>query len=99
MRWAALYRRPPILRGVSASQIRADHAAKQARINATLSSMGLAQPDYSCEVGISPAMVGHCWCVYREQSAKPEALPPVWVSSAWNCRRMSLPFQTYGQCL
>jgi uncharacterized iron-regulated membrane protein len=25
MRWAALYRRPPILRGVSASQIRADH--------------------------------------------------------------------------
>src|ERR1700722_12021097 len=34
MRWAALYRRPPILRGVSASQIRADHAANQARINA-----------------------------------------------------------------
>jgi hypothetical protein len=31
---AALYRRPPILRGVSASQIRADHAANQARINA-----------------------------------------------------------------
>src|ERR1700733_7497038 len=26
MRWAALYRRPPILCGVSASQIRADHA-------------------------------------------------------------------------
>jgi hypothetical protein len=40
MRWAALYRRPPILRGISASQIRADHAANQARINATLSSMG-----------------------------------------------------------
>ena len=34
MRWAALYRRPPILRGVSASQIRGDHAANQARINA-----------------------------------------------------------------
>src|SRR5580692_7323188 len=34
MRWAALYRHPPILRGVSASQIRADHAANQARINA-----------------------------------------------------------------
>ena len=34
MRWATLYRRPPILRGVSASQIRADHAANQARINA-----------------------------------------------------------------
>src|SRR5712692_9582298 len=34
MRWAALYRRPPILRGVSASQIRADHVANQARINA-----------------------------------------------------------------
>jgi len=34
MRWAALYRRPPILRGVSASQIRADHAANQARITA-----------------------------------------------------------------
>src|SRR3984957_12945303 len=34
MRWAPLYRRPPILRGVSASQIRADHAANQARINA-----------------------------------------------------------------
>jgi hypothetical protein len=33
MRWAALYRRPPILRGVSASQVRADHAANQARIN------------------------------------------------------------------
>src|SRR5260370_42432434 len=34
MRWAALYRRAPILRGVSASQIRADHGANQARINA-----------------------------------------------------------------
>ena len=34
MRWAPLYCRPPILRGVSASQIRADHAANQARINA-----------------------------------------------------------------
>src|ERR1700730_7416602 len=34
MRCAALYRRPPILRGVSASQIRADHAANQERINA-----------------------------------------------------------------
>src|SRR5580700_5433276 len=34
MGWAALYRRPPILRGVSASQIRADHAANQARIDA-----------------------------------------------------------------
>jgi hypothetical protein len=32
MRWAALYRRPPILRGVSASQIRADHAANQGRV-------------------------------------------------------------------
>src|ERR1700686_4034643 len=32
MRRAALYRRPPILRGVSASQIRAGHAANQARI-------------------------------------------------------------------
>jgi hypothetical protein len=30
--WAALYRPPPILRGVSASQIRADHAANHARI-------------------------------------------------------------------
>jgi hypothetical protein len=28
-----------------ASQIRADHAANQARINATLSSFGLPQPD------------------------------------------------------
>jgi len=35
MRWAALYRHPPILRGVSASQIRADHAANQARIALT----------------------------------------------------------------
>jgi hypothetical protein len=34
MRWATLYRRPPILRGVSASQIRADHAANEARMNA-----------------------------------------------------------------
>jgi hypothetical protein len=34
MRWAALYRRPPIFRGVFASQIRADHAANQVRINA-----------------------------------------------------------------
>lgn len=34
MRWAALYRRPPILRGVSTSQIRVDHAANQAQINA-----------------------------------------------------------------
>src|ERR1700759_4116582 len=36
MRWAALYRRPPILRGVSASQIRADHAVNQARDKRTL---------------------------------------------------------------
>jgi hypothetical protein len=35
MRWAALYRRPPILHGVSASQIRAEHAANQARIAQT----------------------------------------------------------------
>src|SRR5260370_27383744 len=41
MGWAALFRRPPILRGVSASHIRADHAVNQARINATLSSFGL----------------------------------------------------------
>src|SRR5258708_7584790 len=41
MRWAALYRRPPILRGVSASQIRADHAANQARMNA----IGQQRPD------------------------------------------------------
>ena len=34
MRWAALSRRPPILRGLSASQIRGAHAANQARINA-----------------------------------------------------------------
>jgi hypothetical protein len=52
MRWAALYRRPPILRSVSASHIRADHAVNQARINATLSSFGL--PD--CEVGFSPVI-------------------------------------------
>src|SRR5467141_3975381 len=32
MRWAALYRRPPILRGVSASQILADRVAHRARI-------------------------------------------------------------------
>ena len=34
MRWAALYRRPPILGGLSAAKIRADHAANQARLNA-----------------------------------------------------------------
>jgi hypothetical protein len=34
MRWAALSRRHPILRGVSASQIRVDHAANHAGINA-----------------------------------------------------------------
>jgi hypothetical protein len=34
MRWAARYRRLPILRGVSASQIRADHVANQLWINA-----------------------------------------------------------------
>src|SRR5271169_5167241 len=34
MGWAALFRRPPILRGVSAPHIRADHAVNQARINA-----------------------------------------------------------------
>src|ERR1700756_103600 len=32
MCWAALSRRPPILRGVSALQIRADHAVNQAWI-------------------------------------------------------------------
>src|ERR1700730_4748620 len=41
MRWAALYRRPPIPRGVSASQIRAVHSANQARISARY---GLALP-------------------------------------------------------
>src|SRR5260370_5684996 len=34
IRWSALFRRPPILRGVSASQIHADHAANRALINA-----------------------------------------------------------------
>src|SRR5882672_6712658 len=34
MRWAAPYRCSPILRGVSASHIRADHAVNQVRINA-----------------------------------------------------------------
>ena len=34
IRWAALYCRPPILRGVSASQIRADYAANHALMNA-----------------------------------------------------------------
>src|SRR5580704_2595025 len=34
MRWAALYRPPPILGGVSASEIRTDRAANQAWINA-----------------------------------------------------------------
>src|SRR5271170_3559048 len=34
MGWAALFRRPPILRGVSAPHIRADHAVNQALINA-----------------------------------------------------------------
>jgi hypothetical protein len=34
MRWATLYLRPPIRRGVSASQIRADHAANRTRMNA-----------------------------------------------------------------
>src|ERR1700694_1856487 len=34
MRWAALYRRTPILRRVSASQIRADNAADQEQLNA-----------------------------------------------------------------
>jgi hypothetical protein len=48
MRWAALYRRPPILRGVSASQIRADHAANQARITAR----------YSPELPSSPQLRG-----------------------------------------
>src|SRR5271170_5985863 len=32
MRWAALYRRPPVLRGVFASQIPAGHARDPARI-------------------------------------------------------------------
>ena len=32
--WTALYRRPPICRGVSASQIRAEYAANRARMNA-----------------------------------------------------------------
>ena len=32
MRWAALYRHPPIVRGVPASQILADHAANSERI-------------------------------------------------------------------
>ena len=41
MGWAALFRRPPILRGVSASHIRADRAVNQARI---IAHYGLVPP-------------------------------------------------------
>jgi hypothetical protein len=45
-RWTALYRRPPIFRGVSALQFRADHTANQSWIDATLSSFDLPQRTY-----------------------------------------------------
>src|SRR5580700_9230569 len=38
MGWAARFRRSAILRGVSASHIRADHAVNRARINARYAS-------------------------------------------------------------
>src|SRR5580658_657835 len=55
MRWAALYRRPLILRGVSASQIHADHAANQARINA----------DYGPALPSSPQLRGEVDAAYH----------------------------------
>src|ERR1700691_3065135 len=56
MRWAALSRRPPILRGVSASQIRADHAANQPRIiTATNRGLGARQANRSSgDLCVSP---------------------------------------------
>src|SRR5580704_4929004 len=51
MRWAALYRRPPILRGVSASQIRGDHAVNQARINARYGPALPSSPQLRGETG------------------------------------------------
>ena len=56
MRWAALSLRPPILRGVSASQIRADHAANQPRIiTATNRGLGARQANRSSgDLCVSP---------------------------------------------
>src|ERR1700730_17789843 len=42
MRWAALYRCPPIFRGVSASKIRADHPANQAWIGSAVNGVPVA---------------------------------------------------------
>ena len=50
MRWAAFYRFPPILRGVSASQIRADHDANQARIGSAPNVVPVV-PDCRREIG------------------------------------------------
>ena len=61
MRWAALYRRSPILRGVSASQIRADHAANQARINARYGPALPSSPQLRGEAGAAhhSAVISH----------------------------------------
>src|ERR1700685_3035615 len=53
MRWAALYRRPPILRGISASQIRADHAANQAWIIARFPECARSQHESELTKGSS----------------------------------------------
>jgi hypothetical protein len=50
MRWAALYRRPPILRRVSASQIHADHATNRAWMNALLPTLRTALADNTVSI-------------------------------------------------
>jgi hypothetical protein len=68
MRWAALHRRPPILRGVSASQIRADHSANQARINARYGPALLSSAQLRGEADLA-----HHWVVISHARRVPGA--------------------------
>jgi hypothetical protein len=62
MSWAALYRCSPILRGVSASHIRADHGVNQARINARYGPKVPSSPQLRGEADAAhhSDVISHC---------------------------------------
>src|ERR1700691_5538104 len=97
MRWAALYRRPPVLRGVSASHIRADHAVNQARINARYGPALPSSPQLRVEADAAyhSAVIGYRFPVIETASGVTVSLaqtnrsskPPLVLSSFDHFRR------------
>src|SRR6267142_6139162 len=80
MRRTALYRRPPILRGISASQIHANRAANQARINAPYGAALPSSPQLrgeadaaqrSAVISHARAALGKFWLRRRAHRVKP----------------------------